>query len=341
MTDDTLRRLVEERWTALEAEEPTGERRLRVTHLPVSGDHGSLAVGVDHGGHRHLLVPVHSHRKIRPGLDGPVLLLRKRALEDEDTYQTFADLACLRDDLTDLFTELCMDVLEAARELPENPVKALYRVLDRWKALFRTQEAPLGPEQLAGLFGELTLLNRLLEKDSSAHRLWRGPERHRHDFSTGITAVEVKASTTTEGRRPQIHGLDQLEAPDGGELCLVWFRLQRTAVNGSGTAVVELVNRTLQLCDDEGALLELLAQVGYRSSDADHYHDVRFVISEEQWYSVGPGFPSLTGRALVAAGIPVSVLDVEYTIDLSGKSPAPMEPDQVSRVIEDLIQESV
>ncbi|MDX3711251.1 PD-(D/E)XK motif protein [Streptomyces europaeiscabiei] len=341
MNDDTLGSLVEERWTALEAAPATGERRLRVAQLPVTGHHGPLAVGVDHGGHRHLLVPVHAHRKLRPGLDGPVLRLRKRALEDEDTYQTYADLSCMRDDLNDLFTELCVDVLEAAKDLPENPVKALYRVLDRWKALFRTQEVPLGSEQLAGLFGELTLLNRLLGKDSSAHRLWRGPVGHRHDFSTGVTAVEVKASTATEGRRPQIHGLDQLEAPEGGELCLVWFRLRRSTVNGSGTAVVDLVDRTLHLCDDEGALLELLAQAGYRPADANHYHDVRFVISEEQWYSVGPGFPGLTGQTLVAAGIPISILDVEYTIDLSGETPAPMDPDQVSRVIDGLIQESL
>ncbi|MBP5876031.1 PD-(D/E)XK motif protein [Streptomyces scabiei] len=341
MNDDTLRRLVEERWTALEAEQTTGERRLRVSHLPVHGNHNLLTIGVDHEGHRHVLVPVHAHRKIRPGLDGPVLQLRKRALEDEDTYQTYADLACLRDDLNDLFTELCMDVMAAAGELPENPVKALYCVLDRWKSLFRTQEAPLGPEQLAGLFGELILLNRLLERDSSAYRIWRGPEGHHHDFSTGVTAVEVKASTATEGRRPQIHGLDQLEAPDDGELCLVWFRLQRTTVNGSGTGIVELVDRTLRLCDDEVAVLDLLAQVGYRSADADRYHDVRFLISEEQWYSVSAGFPGLTGRALIAAGVPISILDVEYTIDLSGETPASMEPGDVHQVMNELIQESV
>ncbi|GAB2904954.1 PD-(D/E)XK motif protein [Streptomyces heilongjiangensis] len=340
MNKDALRRLVEERWTALEAERTTGERRLRVSQLPVDGDQGPLVVGVDHGGHRHLLVPVTSHRKIRPGLDGPVLLLRKRALEDEDSYQTYADLACLRDDLSDLFTELCVDVLEAATGLPENPLKALYRVLDRWKALFQTQEAPLGPEQLAGLFGELILLNRLLERDSSAHRVWRGPEGHRHDFSTGGTAVEVKASTASEGRRPQIHGLDQLEAPDGGELFLLWLRLQRTTVSGSGAGVVELVNRMLRLCDDEGALLELLAQVGYRPADADRYHDARFVIGEEQWYCVGPGFPGLTNAALVAAGVPISIMDVEYTIDLSGETPEPMAPGEVSRVMNGLIQES-
>ncbi|MGY6023148.1 PD-(D/E)XK motif protein [Streptomyces spinosirectus] len=341
MSKEAFRKLVEERWTALAAEATSGERSLRLSELPAAGVGEPLAVAVDQDRHRHLLVPIHPHRKVRPGLDGPVLRLRKRALEDAETYQTYADLACLHSDFSDLFTELCVDVLYAAGALfPHNPVKALYRVLDRWKALFRIQGTPLGPEQLAGLFGELSVLNRLLEKDSSAHRLWRGPEGHRHDFTAGDIAVEVKAATAGEGRRPRIHGLDQLEAPEGGTLCLVWFRLQRAIDDDAGTALVDLADRAVRLCDDEAALLDLLAVVGYRSSDAELYRNVRFVISEERWYQVGPGFPRLTNQALGGAGVPVSVLDVEYTIDLSGETPAPLPSGQVPSLIERMIQES-
>ncbi|MFC8200620.1 PD-(D/E)XK motif protein [Streptomyces sp. NPDC057298] len=339
MNEDEFRGLVEQHWAALEAQRTTGERRLRVAELSVATSDGPLAVAVDHDGHRHLLVPIHAHIKVRTGLDGPVLRLRKRPLEDAETYQTYADLGCLRDDLSDLFTELCVDVLEEAVELPHNPVKALYRVLDRWKSLFRTQGPPLGPEELAGLFGEMTVLNRLLAKDPSAHRIWQGPQGHRHDFSAALNAVEVKASTGSEGRRPRIHGLDQLEAPGGGALCLVWFRLHRATTSGVGTGFVESMDEALRLCDDEGALLELLAKAGYRLADADLYEDVRFVVNEERWYQVDAGFPRLTGQALTNAGVPVSVLDVDYTIDLSGEVPAPMTSEQVSQMIENLIQE--
>lgn len=338
MNEDELRSLVEQHWIALEAEQSSGERRLRVAELSAAGT-GPLAVAVDHEGHRHLLVPIHTHMKVRTGLDGPVLRLRKRPLEDADTYQTYADLGCLRDDLSDLFTELCVDVLEEAAELPDNPVKALYRVLDRWRSLFRTEGPPLGPVELAGLFGELTVLNRLLVKDPSAHRIWHGPERYRHDFSAASNAVEVKASTRSEGRRPRIHGLDQLEAPAGGTLCLAWFRLRRTSTSGVGTRFVELVDEALRLCDDEGALLGLLSKAGYRLADADLYGDVCFAIAEERWYQVDAAFPGLTGEALTTAGVPVSVLDVEYTIDLSGDIPASLEPEQVSQMIENLVQE--
>ncbi|WP_369184542.1 PD-(D/E)XK motif protein [Streptomyces sp. Y1] len=339
MRETILRDVVDEHWSALSTEPASGERRLRVSELPVATVNGSLAVAIDHDGHRHVLVPIASQQRVRRGLDGPVLRLSKRALEDEDSYRTYADLGCLRSDLEDLFTVLCGDVLAAAAALSDNPLKALYRVLDRWKALFQTNGAPLGIEQLAGLFGELTVLNRLLEQDPSAHRFWRGPHGHRHDFASSFTAIEVKSSMRGEGRRPRIHGLDQLEAPTGGALHLVWYRLERATE--TGTAFADLVNRALRLCDDESALLALLAGAGYRSSDLDRYHDVRFAITEERWHEVDADFPKLTGRDLARAGIPVAALDVEYTIDLSGAVPAPMDADKVTEVLRAVMEEPV
>ncbi|MCX4981106.1 PD-(D/E)XK motif protein [Streptomyces sp. NBC_00572] len=340
MSEEIVRRLVEEHWDALEAEPTTGERRLRVSHLPIVVENGNrLAVGVDHDGYRHVLVPMAAHRRVRAGLDGPVLQLRRRPLEDDETYQTYADLSCLRSDLNDLFTDLCVDVMSTAQRLPENPLKALHHVLDRWKELFRSQGAPLTREQMAGLFGELTLLCRLFQHNTSAHRLWIGPTGHRHDFSSGVTAIEVKSGTSTSGRRPRIHGLDQLESPEGGTLALVWFRLLNVPAGGPGLSLVDLVDQARRLCDDEGSLLDLLAAAGYRPSDIDHYRDVRFAVGEETWYHVSADFPGLTSRRLGEAGLSVSVLDVEYTIDLSGDVPTAMPEDEVSRLIDDFVQE--
>ncbi|TQF06336.1 PD-(D/E)XK motif protein [Kitasatospora acidiphila] len=341
MTDGVLREAIERHWAALEAEQAGGDRRLRVSDLPVTTDRGPLAVGVDHDGHRHLLVPIHSHQKVRTGLDGPVLRLHKRPLEDAEVYQTYADLGCLRDDFNDLFTELCADVVAVTESMSETPVKALYHVLDRWRALFRTGGRILRPEQLAGLFGELLLLRRLLEADPSAHRLWRAPHGHRHDFTAATIAIEVKSTAIGTGRRPRIHGLDQLEPPAGGVLYLAWFRLQRTTAQGIGTGFIESIERALRLCDDESALLELLASAGYHSSDSHHYRDVRFMATDEAWYRVDADFPGLTSHTLTAAGVPVTVQDVEYTIDLSGKRPVPLTHDTVSNVIDTMTQESV
>ncbi|MGV9596471.1 PD-(D/E)XK motif protein [Streptosporangium sandarakinum] len=336
--NDGLRELIDQRWKELESQRASGDRRMRVSELPFDIAYGRLAVAVDYEGHRHVLMPIGSHQSVRRGPDGPVLVLRKRPLEGEDTYQTYADLGCLRPDLNDLFTLLCADVLKTTEAMPGTPLKALYRVLDRWKALFQATGAPLGPEQLAGLFGELTVLVRLLEEDGSAHRLWQGPGGHPHDFSADGTAVEVKASVGGDRRRVRIHGLEQLETPDGGSLQLVWYRLERSSDRGE--SLPELIERALRLVDDEGALFQLLAAVGYHSSDTALYRDVRFSTAEERWYEVDAAFPKLTSNDLAAAGIPITVADVAYTIDLSHEPPIPLGPDRVNEHLTSMLRET-
>jgi hypothetical protein len=326
-------------WSGLEETSPSSERALRVAETPVETADGALAVAVDHEGHRHVLVPVRSHHKTRGGIDGPVLQLRRRPLMDTDSYQEFVDLACLRSDLNDVFTSLCADIVTAVQETPQAPVKALYQVIDRWKALFRSGGPLLGPEQMAGLFGELLVLKKLLHTDPSAHRLWRGPGRHRHDFGNGGHAVEVKSGVGREGRRVRIHGLEQLEAPAGGTLRLAWFKLERAT--GAGTGLVELIEQTMRLCDDESALLTLLAAAGYRAADAAHYSDVRFVVSEDRWYDVSADFPKLTGELLAEAGVSIQVREVDYTIDLPGDPSVAVGDGEVDAYLRAMIEESV
>ncbi|MFJ6747673.1 PD-(D/E)XK motif protein [Streptomyces sp. NPDC091266] len=326
-------------WSALEETSPSGERALRIAELPVETVDGPLALAIDHKGHRHVLVPVRSHTKPRGGLNGPVLELRRRPLMDENSYQDFLDLGCLRSDVNDVFTSLCGDIVKAAQDAPDNPVKALYQVIDRWKALFQTGGPLLGPEQVSGLFGELLVLEKLLHTDPSAHRLWRGPSGHRHDFGTGVHAVEVKSVAGREGRRIRIHGLDQLEAPPGGTLRLAWFKLERAT--GAGLGLVELIDRTMRLCDDEIALLTLLAVAGYRSADAERYGDVRFVVFEESWYDVDDEFPKLTGEVLTGAGVTVRVREVDYTIDLPSDPSTAVAVDDVDAYLRAMIEESV
>jgi hypothetical protein len=330
--------LLKRHWLGLGAASVSGEHRVRVSELPVTTANGALAAAVDYEGNRRLLIPIDANQAVRRGLDGPILSLHKRPLEGTDIYQTYADLGCLESDFDDLFAKLCADALKEIETAPDNPLKALYRVLDRWKALFQARSALLGPEQLAGLFGELKVLDRLLEDDRSAHRLWAGPTGHHHDFSSRSLAVEVKSTTGAKNRRVRVHGLDQLDAPEGGELLLAWFQLEKTDAP-DGESVADLVNRSVERCDDEGALLALLASAGYHVTDAATYTGVRFAVTDERWYRVDGAFPALTSRRLVAAKIPVLVEEVEYCIDLTREPPISGETDRVEHHLAEMIRE--
>ncbi|WP_055699333.1 PD-(D/E)XK motif protein [Streptomyces silaceus] len=344
---DIFRRALEDGWRNLRLAPVSADNRLRTAPLPVTTARGPVLAAVDHEGHRHLLVPVAGNQHVQEIQDGQVLRLRKRPLEDEEVYQHYADLGCLRHDLDDVFTGLCDDILREMHRLgedertPPSPraLKALHRVLDRWRALFRTSGRPLGPEQLAGLYGELHILLRLLAVNSSAHRLWTGPSGRPHDFTSGTDAVEVK-TTTGAALRIRVHGLRQLEPPEGGSLQLACLRVERAPEGGTGTSVVDLVGQALRLCDDESTLLGLLADVGYLTVDARRYLTPRFLVRDERWYAVAAGFPRITTADLAVAQVPGNVTDVEYTVDLTVPTPSPLPMTEVERHLATMLGES-
>ncbi|MFE0175668.1 PD-(D/E)XK motif protein [Streptomyces sp. NPDC059002] len=344
---DISRGELAEHWQDLLLVPVSSDRRLRTTPLSVTTSLGPVLAAVDHEGHRHLLVPIAKNQHVREIPDGQVLRLRTRPLEDPEVYQHYADLGCMRRDLDDVFTRLGEDVLAEMALLCEGEqtltsgqaLRALHRVLDRWRALFRTSGTLLGPEQLAGLYGELHILLRLLTENPSAHRLWKGPRGCRHDFTSGTNAVEVK-TTTGDALRIRVHGLRQLEPPEGGSLQLSCLRVERTPESGGGTSVVDLVEQALRLCDDESTLLGLLAEVGYNSVDAERYRTTRFLVRDERWYVVAADFPRITTADLAVAEVAETVTDVAYTVDLTASPPSPLPMTGVERHLAAMLGES-
>jgi hypothetical protein len=264
-------------------------------------------------------------------------MLRKRALEDEAVYQHYADLACLNRGIDDLFEELCHEVIEALHQDASSPTKVLYGVINRWRALFQASPA-ISAETVAGLFAELVVLKRMLARDPSAHRTWMGPTGAPKDFLSRATAIEVKATTRTDGRKLRIHGLDQLEPPAGGTLTIAWFRLERSETDDA-IGLNDLVGDVLAFSDDEPAVLDLLAEIGYRRYDQSRYDDDRFRILDERWYPVDKDFPRLSVSALDGQWLPSRVTDIDYTVDLSGEPPVPLTESVVEKLLTDFIRE--
>ncbi|WP_082092126.1 PD-(D/E)XK motif protein [Demequina pelophila] len=325
-------------WRALAAEGPSTHRHVRTAALAVEIDEGPVRAGVDSDGIRHLLVPVKSTTRLRKDLDGPGLRLRRLPLEDDKTFGYFADLSCHLPELGYLFEELVDEIVAALAGAPKNARRAMNDVIDRWKALFSGPKDVFGAEKAIGLFGELTVLARLLAVDTSAHHSWTGPEGAAHDFEASNGAIEVKSSTIASGRRFRVHGLDQLDAGAGAPLHLAWFRLKRVS-GAAGTGLAELANTVLTLADDEQAVRRKLAAAGFVASRLEDEDDYRFEVVEERWYNVDSSFPRLSSADLERAGVEVRVTDVEYTVDISSDLPLPLAPSAVEHRILTLLEE--
>lgn len=312
--------VLESRWRLLESTGSPASRdgvKTAAIGLEIAG--AEVAAAIDASGLRHLLVPLRADQRVRRSTeDGSVLSVRERPLDDGVVRRRYLSIGCLKTELNDAFTSVCADIVEAVRNAPEQQVKASLAAIERWRELLKVSRPRLTAAQLAGLFGELTLLTRLLAADPSATVFWTGPTGHRHDFSAGVNAIEVKTSRTGDATSVRVHGLDQLDAPPGGGLDLMWLHVEQSV---SGTSVPELVAKALQLADDAALLTSGLDALGYQLSESVAYGETRFTVLDERWYTVADSFPRLTVSQLEAAGLGLQISDVHYTVDLAAAAP--------------------
>jgi hypothetical protein len=288
----------------------------RTAALDVHTTRGPVLVAVDKKGGRALLVPIATKHTLRQDIDGHAVVLRRRMLEDDCSYSSFASLELVDPRLGEIFTALCVEIAERITTAPDRPVAALRKVLDDWRSLLATKREVLTPSALAGLFGELYLLREMVGRDPGAVAFWTGPTGTAQDFHRDIHAMEVKTTASPEGRTAQIHGVDQLDVAPPGRLILHWSRLR----TDRGVSVPDLVDDIRGIADDVSRLEQLLRDIGYLEPDREIYDRRRFEMTESRTYLVGPGFPRITAAALVGDAVVGGVGPVDYVVDLD--SPA-------------------
>lgn len=319
-------------WHELEAAGPVPEGELAVIDLPVNAPAGSLLLGIGAG--RHLLVPLPAgtHRAFHEDRRGAAVHLCLRPQDSGEAHVWYADLVGLKPSLYHVFSPFCADVIARIDEGKHDPIKVMRAALQSWRSLFASGERRLTTRELAGLYGELEILVRLLQRDKRAVRLWHGPLHGLHDFSDDHTAIEVKATLSDEDRKVHIHHLDQLEAPADGSLSLAFFRLDIGTVEG--TTVPELVARALELGHEAGLVTRLEA-AGYHQAHAEHYAQSKFLVLDEAWFGVDNDFPRLTSSSFVD-GLPEWASDFEYQLDLSAAAHSVIDSRLVNERLESL-----
>lgn len=313
---DQLRAALVERFDRLREEVPPRDEQVSTIDLPITVGGVPVLLGRDAIG-SHLLVPLaaEERRTFKDDRRSGGVHLVLRALERDATLRWYADLVCLQARLFPVFASLLADAvvrLEAMSD-DESADRQLRRCLADWRALLASGERLLTTRQLAGLFGELRLLVQLLERDPGATSAWVGPLGARHDFVAGSLAIEVKTSLAEEGLIVQVHGLDQLDAPAGGDLALHHVRVAEAS--GVGSSVVDLIELAQEVATDD-VLAGRLHALGYRATHADAYGRISFRVIGDGWYQVAGAFPRLTGDHL-PAGVSDAITAVDYELNLA------------------------
>lgn len=226
-------------------------------------------------------------------------------------------------ELTQLFTLLCQDLVEAGRRVadPARPVAALMKRFANWQRLMASGHNGLMDEdRIRGLCGELFFLEQqLLPAFGSLVSVtaWVGPERAHQDFQIGDKAWEIK--TIRPGSATvRISSEHQLDNRARSIELVVLSLADLQSVTLDGFTLNELADRLFEsLAGDlevQDLFLQRLAAYGYiRRSEYDDRH---YQVTGCETYVTGDGFP-----ALVPHGLPPFIRQVAYDLDLAGCTP--------------------
>lgn len=113
-------------------------------------------------------------------------------------------------------TENLTTLLEECADVSQERLFALFlsRIRAWQQFMERGQDEVLGPEAEVGVFGELVVLNSMLEAGLPGYGViesWQGPLNYLHDFVLGLGVIEVKTTVAPIGFLANIGSLEQLD----------------------------------------------------------------------------------------------------------------------------------
>lgn len=300
------------RWSELETRRD--HRGTATQPLGVAVAEGEVLAGIDHRGDHQLLVPVAGDIDLVEDTQTAHIQVTARKLSFDGVINNYVAVTCHRHDLVDLFDDILADVLSELSVTTDRPDLICKQALDRWRELLRRSRERLGESEIRGLFGELVVLERILDAGTQqCVSAWTGPDRDPHDFRLAYGDLEVK-TLGVRGTEVEIHGVEQLEPPPGKLLHVILVRL---AMSPRGVALPELVERIAPKTGDSNAFAAKLAIAGFRDVDSHHYRDRRFSVGAISAIPVDGDFPRIIASSLTDGRLPDEVTRLTYTLDLS------------------------
>lgn len=305
---------------------PEGETQLSTRPTKVNTSLGSVLLGVDRGGKRHLLVPIADGSETTDRISRGITL-GSRDLVVDGRVQRYADLACDIPRLAQVFERLVEDLVDRLNGA-SIPMPVVAKVLEEWRALIQKALADISRDAVIGIVGELEVLRELTQRTDRAIRTWTGPGGSVHDFVSSGSAIEVKATASVDAAVVRISNLDQLDPSTVGELhlCVVHLRESPDAPS-IDDRVEELIEAGVPAIELEHGL----GLLGYVRGMSDAI-GTRYEVRSLRWWRVGDEFPGLRSSDVTPERLR-AVGRVSYDLMLAG-APVPLPPNEADRLLE-------
>lgn len=190
--------------------------------------------------------------------------------------------------------------------------------IQRHRGMF-AGKAGLSQEKEVGLFGELLVLEYLINKIGAGPAIgsWQGSLSEEHDFVFSEVHLEIK-TTSGEQHRHMINGFTQLVPLRGVPLSLVSIQLTRSDAE-SGRTLSQLASHVREKAGGHRPKLDdALEAVGWKDDDAELYSTFWAKRNTPRAYDVGERFPALTLERLTQVVPNISVMsDLSYRVNVT------------------------
>ncbi|MFY0686264.1 MAG: PD-(D/E)XK motif protein [Cyclobacteriaceae bacterium] len=227
-------------------------------------------------------------------------------------------------DLVDVFNLFIEDIISNLESVTDSDgaLFTINRRINYWRKLFaRAKGQLLSIEHQRGLFGELYLLQLLLQSTDKHHDVihsWTGPEGSNQDFTLDQTAIEVK---TSKSNHPilNISNEEQLNYHNWKDLYLYLIITNETR-GGQGTLnniIKEVICALVDTPDLVDSFQNKLSNLGINPDEYEDYVEIGFSVRKCKCFKVSDGFPIIIKEHLLSD----QVFNVKYQIDISSCDP--------------------
>jgi hypothetical protein len=275
-------------------------------------------IGKDHNGALSIRVPCdYSSSHAMPLWQSKLITVTKEARESKGSVEGWIIVHFNRHVPDEQVTSLAAYIIDAIDPMDMDSEVTVLGVLKEWKKLFVEESSAFGYEKVVGLWGELHILNKLIDiNQEKALNVWTGPIRGSHDFAGIDSSIECKTTTNKILKNVHISSVYQLVPPgQDGTLTLAYVQIEERSRDGK--SLTAFIEETAKRFAHPALFFEKLGHLGYERNVTKTTHtEMRFAVCKDSYYDVSGDFPRVVPTSFVGGKIPADVEDIAYTIDL-------------------------
>jgi len=223
---------------------------------------------------------------------------------------------------TDLFDDLIISIYQYIYKLSEvdEYSKIFIQMFYKWSEFFDDKKSEkLSQDLIKGIFGELYILNNLIEVTNSSNlndllSAWKGPYDKGHDFELDQKNIEVKTKELSK-QSVKISSEYQLELEAMKKLELLVLSVESNTIKAQSlsTLLTDTKTKIINKLGDFSIILTALAQKNITTQNIYMYDNYRFeAINEVIYDCTDEVFPKL-----IKSNTPQAIGSIQYTLHLS------------------------